>query len=176
MRGCFYWCLSERPVPCASKPIGLDFLTRYPAFERRSGRGILHAVVSVSTMPRFRQKSSSPADTPDSLPPIMGYIRQELATFHPREKDRRALAALSSAIALSVASPSRDPIDTTPDEPGSSKDSGWKAAYGAAKIAVDVAKDCSDMLPPLKAVMVALSVLIKNYDAGPPPVSPSINC
>ena len=35
-------------------------------------------------------------------------------------------------------------------------------------MAVDIAKDSSDMLPPLKAVMVAISVLIKNYDVGPP--------
>jgi hypothetical protein len=102
------------------------------------------------------------------------HIKQELATFHPKTKDRRALAALSSGIALSIASPSCDPTDTSHDEPGSSKESGWKAAYGAAKIAVDIAKDSSDMHPPLKAVMVVLSVLIKNCDVGPRTASLSI--
>lgn len=148
-------------------------LTRRLASEQRPGR-LLYVVVLTSTMSHFRKKSPLPANATDTPPPIMEYIRQELSTFHPRVKDRRALAALSSAIALSVASPSRGPIDTTPDEPGSSKESGWKAAYGAAKIAVDVAKDCSDLLPPLKAVMVALSVLVKNYDVGPP-LAPPIN-
>ena len=100
------------------------------------------------------------------------YIKQELATFHPQTKDRRALAALSSAIPLSIALPSCDPTDAALDEPGSSKESAWKAAYGAAKMAVDIAKDSSDMLPPLKGVMVALSVLIKNYDVGPPAFYP----
>ena len=102
---------------------------------------------------------------------MAGYIKQELATFHPRTKDRRTLVALSSGIALSVASPSSDPTDTALNESGSSKESAWKAAYGAARMAVDIAKDSSDMLPPLKAVMVALSVLTRNYDVGPPPTS-----
>ena len=35
-------------------------------------------------------------------------------------------------------------------------------------MAVEIAKDSSDLLPPLKAVMAALSVLIKNYDVSPP--------
>jgi len=35
---------------------------------------------------------------------------------------------------------------------------------------VDVAKESSDMFLPLKAVVGALSVLIKNYDVSPIPV------
>ena len=53
--------------------------------------------------------------------------------------------------------------------PGDSEESVWKAAYGAARIAVDIAKDSLDMFPPVKAVTVALSVLIKNFDVGPTP-------
>jgi hypothetical protein len=146
---------------------------------RRSGRGKrAHRMTGRrccpwSTMRHFRKKvlsSATPANSPPSTPtsPIVEYIKQELATFHPHAKDRRALAASTSAIALSIASPSCYPADTVSNEPGSSKESIWKAAYGAAKIAVDIAKDSSDMLPPLKAVMVALSVLIKNYDVGLP--------
>ena len=113
-------------------------------------------------MRRFRKKSSAtPTNTP---PPMVEYIKRELATFHPRTKNPRALAASSSSIALSIASPSSYPADGAFDEPGSSEESAWKAAYGAARMAVDIAKDSSDMFPPLKAVMVALSVLIKNYD------------
>ena len=107
---------------------------------------------------------------------MVEYIKQELATFHPRTKNLRALAASSSAVALSTASPSCDPTDAAPDNPASSKESVLKAAYGAAKIAIDIAKDSSDVLPPLKAVMVVLSVLIKNYDVGLSLVFRSIDC
>ena len=110
------------------------------------------------------------------MPPMAEYIKRELATFHPQTKDWRTLVALSSAIALSVVSPSSGPTHVVLDEPGSSsKESVWKAAYGAARMAVEVAKDSSDMLPPLKAVMVALSVLIKNCDVGSPPASPPVD-
>jgi hypothetical protein len=102
---------------------------------------------------------------------MVEHIKQELAAFYPKTKDRRALAATSGAVALSIASPFCDPTDAASDEPGSSKESAWRAAYGAAKIAVDIAKDSTDILPPLKAVMVALSVLIKNYDVRHLPAS-----
>ena len=120
-------------------------------------------------MHHFRNKPSSPSTSTSSPPPtspIVEYIKQELVTS--RAKDRRALAASTSAIALSIASPSCDPTDVALDESGSSKESAWMAVYGAARIAIDTAKDCSDMLPPLKAVMVALSVLTKNYDVSIP--------
>ena len=124
-------------------------------------------------MHRFRKKpspSTSPTNSqpPTPTPPIVDYIKQELATFYPQTKDSRALAAASSAIALSIASPSCDPTGTTPDEPGSSKESGWRTAYGAARMAVEVANASSDMFLPLKAVVGALSVLLKNYDVSAP--------
>ena len=55
--------------------------------------------------------------------------------------------------------------------PGSSKESHWGTAYEAAKIAIDIAKESSDMFLPLKAVVGALSVLIKNYDVSFPSAS-----
>jgi hypothetical protein len=61
------------------------------------------------------------------------YINQEIATFHLWRKDRRAFVASSSAIALSILPQSCDPTDAAPDEPGSSKESAWRAAYGAVK-------------------------------------------
>lgn len=96
----------------------------------------------------------------------MEHIKQGLASFYPRSKDRRALVASSSAIALSIASPPSDPTDPTLDEPGSSKDLGWRTAYQAAKLAVDIANASSDMFLPLKAVVGALSVLLQNYDVS----------
>lgn len=128
-------------------------------------------------MRHFRNKSSSNTPTnsrPHTPPTPAEYIRRELATFHPREKDRRALVASSSAIALSIASASSIVADTALDEPGSSKESGWKTAYGAAKIAVETAKESSDMFPPLKAVLGALFVLVKNFDVSPHRPSRSI--
>ena len=122
-------------------------------------------------MPRFRKKpSSSERPTNESpstpTPPIVEYIKKELATFYPQVKDKRALAASSSAIALSIAFPACDPTDLAPEESSSSRESVWKAAYGAARMAIDTAKESSDVFPPLKAVAGALSFLIKNYDVS----------
>ena len=126
-------------------------------------------------MHHARKKTSPSATTPTDSPPLVEYIKQELAIFRP-SKDRRALAASSSAIALSIASPFCDPADAAHNEPGSSKESVWIAAYGAARMAVEIANASSDMFLPLKAVVGALSVLIKNYDVGPPPASGPIDC
>ena len=150
-----------------------DFPTGYADAERTKYlEGPTQGPVPTSTMHHFRKKSSSavtPTNSPPPTPasPVVEYIKQELATFYPRAKDTRALAASSSAIALSIASPSSDPIDTSINEPGSSGESAWKTAYGAARIAVEIANASSDMFLPLKAVVGALSVLIKNYDVGP---------
>lgn len=126
-------------------------------------------------MHHFRQKSSPAVSTgsppPTSNSPIVEYIKEELETFYPEVKDLRALAASSSAIALSIASPSCDPAGAVSDR--FLRESGWRTAYNTAKIAVEIAKESSDMLPPLKAVVGALSILIQNYDVGCSRVSSS---
>ena len=138
------------------------------------GRGRLDSVVLPPTMRHFRKKppsSTTPANNPPSTPtpPVVENIKQQLALFHRRAKDRKALATSSSQLAFSTAaSQSRDPTDIVLDEPGSSKESGWRAAYGAARMAVEIANASSDMLLPLKAVVGALSVLLKNYDVSNP--------
>ena len=87
--------------------------------------------------------------------------------LQPGAEDRGELAGTSSGIPSSVASSSQNQlVNTPPDESGPSKESGWKTAYGAARIAVDIAKESSDLILPLKAVVGALSVLIKNYDVS----------
>ena len=130
-----------------------------------SGRDIF---VLASTMRRLGRKSSSSAkptnNTPRTpTPPITEHTGQESATA----RDRRAPEASSGATSLSIASPSCDLGDTTPNEGGSSKESRWRTAYAAARMAVDIANASSDLFLPLKAVVGALSVLIKNYDASP---------
>ena len=67
---------------------------------------------------------------------------------------------------MSIASPGCYSPDVTLNEPGSSKESVWKAAYGAAKIAVEVVNESSDMFPPLKAVVGAIFILVKNCDVS----------
>ena len=81
--------------------------------------------------------------------------------------DPRALAASSTAIALSIASPFYDTRETSSDDiPTRGRDNGWQTAYAAARMAVEIAKESSDMFLPLKAVVGAMSALIKNYDVS----------
>ena len=115
-------------------------------------------------MRRFREKvfPKSPPRTPP--PPTVGPVNQALTTIDPQAKGLGMLIASAGTIASSIASPPSDPTDTASDEPGSSKESRWRMAYNAAKIAIDVANASSDMFLPLKAVVGALSVFIMNYD------------
>lgn len=108
-------------------------------------------------MPRFR-KPKFPATTP----PSPGEV-QNLTS----KKKSKSLVATSAAIALSIGSPSPDSRgassnDTTVRQRGMD----WQAAYGAARMAVEIAKESSDMFLPLKAVVGAMFILIKNYDAS----------
>ena len=43
---------------------------------------------------------------------------------------------------------------------------GWKTAYSAVRMAVEVTKESSDLFLPLKAVVGAVSILMKNYDVS----------
>ena len=70
-------------------------------------------------------------------------------------------------------SSARPPPEPAPEPP---KESWWGTAYEAAKIAIDIANASSDMFLPLKAVVGALSVLIKNYDVRSLQVSGPIEC
>ena len=106
-------------------------------------------------------KSKSPADIPTPTPPAE--VVRDLAS----RRDPRALAATSTAIALSLGSVLYDTNDTSGDGAGvQGKGSGWHTAYGAARIAVEIAKESSDMFLPLKAVVGAVSILIKNCDVS----------
>ena len=78
-------------------------------------------------------------------------------------RDPRALAAASTAIALSLGFTPHDPNDTPSVR---ERDTSWKTAYDAARMAVDGAKESSDTFLPLKAVVGALSILSKNYDVS----------
>ena len=110
----------------------------------------------MSRLPR----SKSPAVSAPTSPAELARKLKSLS-----QGDSRALAASSTAIALSIASPFYDIRETSSDGPPvRGKDTGWQTAYGAARIAVEIAKESSDMFLPLKAVVGAMSALIKNCD------------
>ena len=109
-------------------------------------------------MPRLR-KSKSPA-TP---PPSPAELVQKFAS----RREARALVASSTAIALSIGHAFSNTRDMTSN--GATireRDTGWQAAYGAARMAVEIANESSDMFLPLKAVTGAVSILIRNYDVS----------
>ena len=106
-------------------------------------------------------KSRSPTDPSTPTP------HAKLVKDFASRRDSRALAATSTAIALSIGSAFYDTRETSGDDAAiRGKDTGWKAAYGAARMAVKISKESSGMFPPLKAVVGAVSVLIKNYDVS----------
>ena len=113
-------------------------------------------------MSRFR-RSKQPADLSVSTPTPPVKVLQNLAS----QRNSRALAVSSTAIALSIGSPFHDACGTSSD--GATirgSDTAWQVAYGAARMAVEIAKESSDMFLPLKAVVGAMSALIKNYDVS----------
>lgn len=135
-----------------------------------------------SIMRRSRKRPSSATSPTDDQPPspvLPAKLKKRRAIFQPRAEDHAQgglVGTSSSGIVSPVASSSQNQLVSAPlDEPGPSKESGWKTAYGAARMAVDIAKESSDMFLPLKAVVGALSVLIKNYDVSPLPMSYPIN-
>jgi len=81
--------------------------------------------------------------------------------------DPRALATSSAAIALSIASSFYDTGDASGD--GATfrrREAGWQTTYGTVRMAIEIAKESSDMFLPLKAVVGAMSALMKNYDVS----------
>jgi hypothetical protein len=113
-------------------------------------------------MHRLR-KSKQSANPPVSTPTHPAELVQTLTS----QRDSRAIAASSTAIALSISSAFYDIRDTSSDSSNArGRDTGWQTAYTAAKMAVEITKESSDMFLPLKAVVGAISVLIKNYDVS----------
>ena len=128
-------------------------------------------------MPKPRRKpqtSATPTDDPQTTPTE----RKEVVKTNPKARAKKpgALAALSTSIASAIGSSSQGPSDNGVDQPGTSKESRWRTAYVTARMAVEIAKESTDMFLPLKAVVGALSVLIKNYDVKYTRVARPINC
>jgi hypothetical protein len=120
------------------------------------------AFITIDSMPLFR-RPKPPADIPSPSPTPPPELVQQLTS----QKNIRALAASSTAVALPFGSPFHSTLNTSGD--GTTirgRDTGWQAAYAAARMAVEITKESSDMFLPLKAVVGAMSVLIKNYDVS----------
>ena len=113
-------------------------------------------------MHRFR-KSTPSAVTPPPTPESPAELVPTLVS----QRDSRAIAATSSAIALSTISAFASTRDVSGDGVADrGRDTGWQTAYAAARIAVEIAKESSDMCLPLKAVVGAISALMKNCDVS----------
>ena len=103
------------------------------------------------------RKLKTTVNTPAPAPASPAELVQNLTS----RRDSKALAATSSAIALSISSAFRDPSSTSGDGP-----THWRAACATIRMAVEITKESSDLCLPLKAVVGAIFVLIKNYDVS----------
>jgi len=108
---------------------------------------------------RNLRKPKAPADTPvpTSTSPA------ELV----KKRDPRALATLSAGIVLPIGSPSNDTHGTSSDGATvQGMDAVQQTTYAIARMVVETTKESSDLCLPLKAVMGAMFVLMRNYDVS----------
>lgn len=108
-----------------------------------------------------RSKSSGNVSTPAPTFPT-GLVRKFAS-----QKKPKTLAVSPASIALSIGSEVTNTSGPSNDDDSSrGRVSGWQTAYAAARMAVEITKESSDMFPPLKTVVGAISVLIQNCDVG----------
>ena len=108
---------------------------------------------------RRLRKSKAPANLPAST----STSPAELV----KKRDSRAPDILSAGIALSIGSPSNDARGTSSDGATVQRmDALLQTTYAAVRMAVEVTKESSDLCLPLKAVVGAMSALMKNYDVS----------
>jgi len=107
----------------------------------------------------FLRKSKAPADTPAST----SRFPAELV----KKKNSGALASLSAGIALSIGSPSNDTRGKSSDDATvGGMGALLQTTYPAVRMAVETAKYSSDLGVTLKAVVGAVSSLMRNYDVS----------
>ena len=111
----------------------------------------------------YLRKSNPAADVPSPTPSPPAKDVQKLTS----RRDPKTLGATSSAIALSISSAFHDLGDASHDgSTDQGKNTYWQAACATIRMAVEITKESSDLCPPLKAVVGAISFLIKNYDVS----------
>jgi len=85
------------------------------------------------------------------------------------QRDSKVFAATSSAITPSIGAAFNDPRGTSSGGLTVQRiDKIRGTIYLAVRMAVDITKESSDLFPPLKAVVGAVSVLMDNYDVSMP--------
>ena len=111
----------------------------------------------------YLRKSKPSADTPALIPTPSAEVVREFTS----RKDFKALAATSSAIALSINSAFSDTYGPSSDDATvQGTDAIRQTTYAAVRMAVEIAKESSDLCLPLKAVVGAVFALMKNYDVS----------
>jgi len=84
-----------------------------------------------------------------------------------KRRDSGALATLSAGIALSIGSAANNTRGTSSDGTTvQGMDAVLRTTYASVKMAVEIAKESSDLCLPLKAVVGAMSALMRNYDVS----------
>jgi hypothetical protein len=121
---------------------------------------IIELICPSTSAMSYLRKSKLPADVSISTSTSPAGLVQDL-TF---QRNSKALAASSIAIALSVGSPFY--VASSDDATVQGRNTGWRTTYAAARMAVETAKESSDMFLPLKAVVGVMSVLMNNYDVS----------
>ena len=113
-------------------------------------------------MPLFH-KSKPPMDVSVSTPTPPAELVQDLASC----RNSQTLTVSSTTIALSISSGFHDIHETSSNGAiVQGMDMGWQTAYAAVRMAVETIKESSDLCLPLKAVIGAVYVLMKNYDVS----------
>ena len=108
-----------------------------------------------------KSKPSGNTPAPTHISPV------ELVQKLTSGKDSKALVATSSAIALSISSAFSDTRGASSDGTTvQGMDTIRQTTYAAVRMAVDITKESSDLCLPLKAVVGAMSALMKNYDVS----------
>ena len=108
-----------------------------------------------------KSKPSGDTRTPSATPSAK--VVRKLTS----KKDPKTLGATSSAIALSINSALGDIPGTSSDDVTlQGTDKTLQTIYAAVRMAVDITKESSDLFLPLKAVVGAVSVLMKNCDVS----------
>ena len=147
------------PVDASSAVVTLSISAQRPQPRGQSDYRVDSALHFV--MPRLR-KSKQPADTPAQTPTPPVELVQNLVS----QRNPRALAVSSTAIALSIGSTFHGTHDAPSDGAAAARemDTSWQTAHAAVRMAMEITKESSDLCLPLKAIVGAVSALMKNYD------------
>ena len=126
-------------------------------------KSIVELIRTSTTVMHYLRKSKSSVDTPTPTHTSSAKLIQKLTS----RRDLKTLGATSSAIALSINSAFSDTCDTSSGgDTTQGMDEIRTTAYAAVRMALEITKESSDLCLPLKAVVGAVSALMKNYDVS----------